>query len=104
MYGYWNPECPGGTNNSAVPMTVYVCERVICLSIANWKGSGGEGSCAGTIVNLDCERLGIKQDYTMYAPAIKELQDYAEYRPGDLIDIEQGKGIILVIDRDSYKI
>jgi len=93
----WNPSSPCGTNNSAVPVTVYVNDHAVCLALASWVT--GETDDQGIIVNLDCERLGLKQDYTMTSPAIEGFQPYAQYRAGKPIMIQPGKGRILVIDR-----
>ena len=100
MYGYWNPDCPGSTNNSAVPMTIYVNNKAVCLVIANWRGKTGINESAGTIITLDCKRLGIKDDYVMTAPAIEGFQQHAEYCAGESISIENNKGIILTINKD----
>ncbi|MEP7376949.1 MAG: glycoside hydrolase domain-containing protein [Chitinophagaceae bacterium] len=93
MIGYWSENCPIKTNNEKVLATVYKKKGAALISIASW---------AETNVNIqlqtDWKSLGLDPGkVTINAPAINHFQEKHEFKPGEDILVEKGKGWLLVV-------
>lgn len=95
MIGYWVPDCPVKTDNRDVLATVYKKEGKTLVSIASWAKED-------TTIHLkiDWKALGINSaTATITAPAIKDFQPAASFKPSDAISVKKGEGWLLIIKR-----
>ncbi|MBS1920491.1 MAG: hypothetical protein JST17_09570 [Bacteroidetes bacterium] len=93
MIGYWSENCPVKTDNKNVLATVYKKNGAALISIASW---------ADTTVNIhlviDWKKLGIDiSKATITAPGIKNFQPAHNFGLNDPIEMQKGKGWLLVI-------
>lgn len=93
MIGYWSDNCPVTTDNKNVLATVYKKKGAALISIASW---------ADTTVNIhlkiDWKKLDLKRSkVSLMAPAIKNFQPSKIFRLKDPIEVQKGKGWLLVI-------
>lgn len=95
MTGFWNDECPVTTNNKDMIATVYKGKDSAIISVANWTKKPISGK-----LNIDFKSLGLDESKVkMVMPAIKEFQDEKPYKTTDTIDIEGGKGFLIVVSQ-----
>ncbi|WP_431214110.1 glycoside hydrolase domain-containing protein [Puia sp. P3] len=93
MIGYWSGRCPVSTTNNNILSTVYKRRNAALVAIASW-------ALSDTTVRLkiDWARLGIDSSRAVIeAPAIRNFQPAADFRPGDAISVGKGKGWLLII-------
>lgn len=105
MIGWWAGANPVRTGAKDILATCYVKKR---------KGAGAKGApaAAGVMIALaswadapvdvrlaiDWKKLGLDpKKAILRAPAVDKFQDAAEFRPGDPIRVEPGKGRLLVL-------
>ena len=93
MIGYWSDNCPVKTDNKNVLATVYKKKGAALISIASW---------ADTTVNIrleiDWKKLGIDSSKaSIVAPEIKNFQPARTFGLNDPIEVQKGKGWLLVI-------
>ena len=106
MIGWWVEDGPVRTGNADVLATAYVRRPKGAVG----KGASGAGSAGGALIALaswagetvdvrlafDWKRLGLDpKKAILRAPAIDKFQEAAEFRPGDPIRVEPGKGLLL---------
>ena len=100
MIGWWvdaksgedgEPESPGdglrqrGDGKAARPS--------VLVALASWAKEPVDVRLA-----IDWKKLGLDpKKAALLAPAIDKFQDAAEFRPGDAIRVEPGKGWLLVL-------
>lgn len=93
MIGYWVPDNPVKTDNPKVLATIYKKQGKILVSIASWAKSD-----TSIHLNIDWKALGIDPaKATITAPAVKNFQPAAAFKPGDVIPVRKGKGWLLII-------
>ena len=93
MIGYWSGHCPVTTSNPHVLATVFRKPGSSLVAIASWASSD---TTVG--LNIDWARLGIDSSRAVIeAPAIRNFQPAATFRPGDAIPVGKGKGWLLII-------
>ncbi len=98
MIGWWVDWNPVKTGNSDVLATSYVRKgaagrTTVMIALAGWNGSP-----ADIRLTIDWKALGLDPSKAMLrAPVISGFQEAAEFRPGDAIRIEPGKGRLLVL-------
>jgi hypothetical protein len=93
MLGYWSPNCPVRTDREDVPATVYQKEKRALISIASWASEP-----VAVQLHINWSYLGIDPGKAaLTAPAIKNFQDAAVFSPQAKINIEPGKGWLLVL-------
>lgn len=93
MIGYWVPDCPVKTDNPDVLVTVYKKKGRALISIASWAK-------ADTTIHLiiDWKSLGLDPSTaTIIAPAIRDFQPSATFKPRDTIPVKAEKGWLLII-------
>lgn len=96
MVGYWNPDCPVKTDRKDVLATVYVIDgKRAMIALGSWAKTD-------VTINLriDWEALGLNKNTTrITAPAIKDFQTAAGFKPGEAIPIPRGKGLLLILTK-----
>ncbi|NTV80105.1 MAG: hypothetical protein HGA24_01595, partial [Candidatus Aminicenantes bacterium] len=105
MIGWWVDANPVRTGSKDVLATSYVRRR------SGGKGKGAPGGDAVMIalaswskepvdvrLTIDWKKLGLDPKKALLrAPAIDKFQDAAEYKPGDPIRVQPGKGLLLIL-------
>ncbi len=93
MIGYWDKSCPIKTDNKKVLATAYVKDNQVLVAIASWADEPVD--CKLEInwkfLNLDSQKTKI------YAPAIPNFQEEMTFDLSDKINIQPGKGWLLII-------
>ena len=93
MIGYWSPACPVKTDHEDVLATAYVNKGKTLVSVASWAKK--PVNCR---LIIDWEALGLNPDKAkISAPAIKDFQDKAVFKPNDTIPIQPGRGWLFII-------
>jgi hypothetical protein len=94
MIGYWSPACPVKTNHRDVLATAYVIKgKRAMISIGSWAKEE-----VSIKLSIDWEALGLnKSTAALTAPAIKDFQAAAAFKPGEAIPIPKGKGLLLIL-------
>jgi len=93
MLGYWSPNCPVRTSDSAVLATVYEKKGAALVSLASWAAQD-----VTVALHIDWGKLGIDPAHAVIeAPPVKNFQPARTFRVGEAIPVEKGKGWLLVI-------
>ena len=93
MVGYWSTNCPVQTNNPDVLATVYKKKGGCLVSIASWAAAK-----AAVQVSIDWKKLGLDPAKARISiPTIKNFQQGSNWNLQVPLEIEKGKGIILLI-------
>jgi hypothetical protein len=93
MIGWWEQNCPVKTGNGDVRATVYQKRGKALIAIASWAK-------AATTVQLefDWEKLDMDKDnVSLVAPQIENMQDARSFAPDQPISIQPGKGWLISI-------
>ena len=94
MIGYWVPECPVKTDHQDVLATVYRRPNRALVALASWAKAPVK--CR---LNIDWQVLGLDASKArIIAPAIKDFQEAASFKPSDVIPIEPGRGWLVFIE------
>jgi len=94
MIGYWVPTCPVKTDHQDVLATVYRRQQRTLVALASWAKAPVE--CQ---LQIDWQAMGLEPSKAkISAPAIKDFQEAASFKPGDAIPIETGRGWLLFIE------
>jgi len=93
MIGYWDKTCPVHTDNTNLVASVFKGPEDIVIAIGNWSEDKQTGS-----LEIDWESLHINpKKCSILIPGINEFQEPAQMTSGKSLQIEGGKGIILVV-------
>ena len=93
MIGYWVGNNPVNTNNKDVLATIYKKDKRTLVSIASWANDDVKFR-----LTIDCEALGIDPAKAIIiAPEIESFQSAASFSDCQDINVEKGKGWLLVI-------
>ncbi|MGB9597234.1 MAG: glycoside hydrolase domain-containing protein, partial [Candidatus Poribacteria bacterium] len=93
MIGYWDKSCPIKTDNKDVLATAYIKDNKILVAIASWANEPVD--CK---LEIDWNSLNIdRQKAKIYAPAIPNFQEEMICNFSDKINIQPGKGWLLII-------
>lgn len=96
MIGYWVPDNPVKTGDPNIPATVYLKKGKALVSIASWANSD-----TAVRLEINWKALGIDQaKATITAPAVRDFQPAAQFRPGEAIPVAKSKGWLLVIQEE----
>jgi Glycoside hydrolase 123, N-terminal domain len=96
MIGWWVETNPVKTGNKDVLATAYVrrdksAGNSVLIALSSWAKETVDVRLA-----VDWKRLGLDpKRATISAPAIDKFQDAAEFKPGDPIRVEPGRGLLL---------
>ena len=95
MVGYWVKDNPVKTGSDRTLATVYMHKGgKTLISLATWEDSDAKVS-----LDVDWKALGLDPSkVTLHAPAIEGFQTEATWRPGDIITVPQGKGLLIVAE------
>jgi len=94
MVGYWSPSCPVRTSRRDVLATVYIGPNKTLVAIASWAKRR-----ASIRLEIDWHALGIAQEKArVTAPEIEGLQGAADFIPTGKMQVEPGKGWLLIIE------
>jgi hypothetical protein len=98
MVGWWVEANPVKTGNAEVLATAYIkpdkaAGDSVLVALASWAEEPAEVRLA-----IDWKRLGLDpKKAVLRAAAIEGFQPAAEFRPGDPVRVEPGKGWLLVL-------
>lgn len=100
MIGWWVEASPVKTGNREVLATSYVrrgdgkgAGPAVLIALASWAKEP-----ADIRPTIDWKKLGLDpKKAVLRAPAIDKFQDAAEFKPGEPIRVEPGKGCLLVL-------
>lgn len=94
MIGWWVRDAPVKTGRDDVLATSYVRDGKTLIALASWAPQKTDVK-----LSIDWKALGIKQrNATLVAPAVDGFQPAAQFKPGDAIPVEPGKGWLLILD------
>ncbi len=97
MKGYWDPACPVQTGRDDVLASVYQKASESLIAVASWSKTP-----ESVVLRLDWEALGMNPDRAVFhAPALKNFQDKASFRPDQALPVEPGRGWLLVLSQLS---
>ncbi len=95
MMGFWVDASPIQTNKKGLKSTVYLHENKALIAIGSW--SNKEERVA---LKIDWEALGWEKDeYKIYSPAIKGLQNYEAFDLNKRVAVEKEEGILLILEK-----
>ena len=95
MIGYWVKDNPVKTGSDKTLATVYRRngERTL-ISLATW-----EDSDAKVTLDVDWQALGLNPSkVTLHAPEIEGFQVESSWKPGDVITVPKGRGLLIVAE------
>ena len=98
MIGWWVDGNPIRTGNAEVLATAYVkrgeaAGNSVLVALASWAQEPVDIRLA-----IDWKKLGLDPKKAMLsAPVIEKFQEAAEFKPGDTIRVETGKGWLLIL-------
>ena len=94
MIGWWVTDAPVKTGRDDVLATSYVRNGKTLIALASWAPQN-----TTVKLQIDWKALGLKSgSATLKAPAVEGFQPAAEFKPGDAIPVEPGKGWLLILD------
>jgi hypothetical protein len=94
MVGYWDDGCPVRTGRDDVPATVYARKGKVLIALASWASAPVD-----VRLQIDYKTLGIDPaKVVLRAPAVRDFQDAAEFRPADAIPVQSARGWVLVLE------
>jgi hypothetical protein len=93
MIGYWDPACPVRTDRKDVLATAYVKPGETLVSVASWAPQTVK--CR---FSIDWKALGLDPAKAKLSVAkVENFQPAAEFKPGDEIPVEPGRGWLLLL-------
>ena len=93
MVGYWSQRVPVRTDNDSILATVYIRNNKTMVALASWASEKVDVK-----LTIDWKYLGLSPENSkISAPAIESFQPEAEFKVGEKIGVEPGKGWLLVI-------
>ncbi|MEP6691402.1 MAG: glycoside hydrolase domain-containing protein, partial [Gemmatimonadaceae bacterium] len=93
MSGYWNPRAPVTTGRADVLATTFERPGRTMVAIGSWSAD-----TARVQLRVNWRALGIDSaSATIVAPAIRDFQSAATFKPGNAITIAPGKGALLIV-------
>ncbi|NLI01093.1 MAG: hypothetical protein GX446_16545 [Chthonomonadales bacterium] len=94
MLGYWDERCPVRTDNPDVLATAYVRKGKTLIALASWAASD-----TTVRLNIDWKAVGLDPTRAVLrAPAVRGVQDAAEFAPDAPIPVQRLKGWMLVLE------
>jgi hypothetical protein len=94
MIGWWVHDAPVKTMRDDVLATSYVRDGKTLIAIASWAPQKTDVKLL-----IDWKALGLKpRNAKLVAPAVDGFQPAAQFKPGDAIPVEPGKGWLLILD------
>lgn len=93
MVGHWDPGAPVRTSNPDVLATSWITPAGLVTALASWA----DGPASVTLEFGPA--FGELSAARVLAEAIPGFQDAADYRPGEAITVDPGRGMVLVINR-----
>ncbi len=98
MVGYWSPNCPVKTNHRHILATAYIKKgKKTMVAVASWAKNTVK--CR---LSIDWKTIGLNPNKTrLTAPAIKDFQPAATFKPTGEIPIEPGKGWLIIIEKSE---
>jgi hypothetical protein len=94
LIGYWAPACPVRTGRDDVLATAYVRDKKTLVAVASWAPQP-----AGVRLAVDWKAIGLDPAAVrLRAPAVAQFQEAAEFKPGDVIPVQPGRGWLILIE------
>ncbi|WP_426699910.1 glycoside hydrolase domain-containing protein [Rhodanobacter sp. Col0626] len=94
MIGWWVHDAPVKTGRDDVLATSYVRHGKTLIALASWAPQS-----TTVKLQIDWKALGLKSaSVTLKAMPVEGFQPAAEFRPGDAIPVEPGKGWLLLLE------
>ncbi|MCX6876762.1 MAG: DUF6067 family protein [Verrucomicrobia bacterium] len=97
MIGYWETNIPVKTDHPQVLATTYVKQGHAMIALASWAAAS-----AGVHLTIDWKALGLDPAKTvLHAPASPGFQNARQWKPGDSIPVEPGRGWLIIADESG---
>lgn len=97
MIGFWDKTNPVRSNNPEIEATIFKGRDEVLISLANYSDKLQQ--CR---LNINWKALNLSpDDVTVVIPEIKEFQEKQLFKLNDLIDVEAGKGYMIVVKRNK---
>lgn len=94
MLGYWDAKCPVRTDNPDVLATAYVRKGKALIALASWAASD-----TTVRLSVDWKALGMDPSKAVLrAPAVRGVQEAADFAPNAAIPVGRLKGWMLVLE------
>ena len=94
MIGWWVHDAPVKTGRDDVLATSYIRHGKTLIALASWAPQS-----TTVKLQIDWKALGLKPgNATLKAPTVAGFQPAAEFKPGDAIPVEPGKGWLLILE------
>ncbi|MEG1544442.1 MAG: DUF6067 family protein, partial [Tannerellaceae bacterium] len=95
MIGYWVKDNPVQTHSEKTLATIYRhTGKKTLISLATW-----EEADANVTLSIDWNKLGLDPaKVTLHAPAIENFQTEANWKPGEVITVPKGKGLLIIAE------
>jgi hypothetical protein len=99
MIGFWDTHCPAQTGRKDVLATAYVKNGQALIAVASWATN------AVTVqLQIDAAAIGLDPvKMNLYAPPVEGFQPEAQFKPGEGIPVQPGKGWLLLVDERPHK-
>lgn len=96
MVGYWDEDCPVGTNFYTVKATTYIKPDKVLISLGNFDTEEKRVK-----LDIDWHALGMNpQTAKLVAPEIKDFQGANTYNINDAISIKSKEGLLLILSKE----
>jgi hypothetical protein len=93
MIGFWDDATPVKTSNPEMVATFYKGDDTSIIAIANWTPKSQSGR-----LEIDWDKLGMdEKNVKIEIPYLKEFQEAVSLQPNQKLNIEGGKGYLIVI-------
>ncbi len=92
--GYWDERNPVNTGSDSVKATLYKGPKQSIISIASWANNN-----IPVTLDIDWTSMGMTPERVkIYAPAIENFQSAQAFQVNKPIEIEKGKGFLLIFE------
>jgi hypothetical protein len=92
MIGFWDAHCPAQTGRKDVLATAYVKNGRALIAVASWATNE-----VAVHLQIDGAAMGFDPSkMNLYAPAIQGFQPETQFKPGEEIPVQPGKGWLLL--------
>ncbi len=97
---FFLPDCPVRTGREDVLATVYRGQKRTLVAVASWA----QQPCQ-IVPKIDWAALGLDpKKSALYAPPIAGFQAEGLWKPGEVLFVEPGRGLLLVLDQTPRRI
>lgn len=97
MLGYWDAKCPVRTDHADLLATAYVKKGRTLIALASWADNPVQ-----VRLHFDWKALGLDAGKAaLRAPAVQDFQEARQFAVTDPIEVQPGKGWLLILEEAS---